>query len=96
MDTGSSDQGQDSNGGKLYRNQRQGVLFPLTDAIAWLVAARSFVSDVRELAAKGPDHPVVGADIDGTLNTFNDLAAFRMHVLQVKSAVSVLSFSTVT
>ncbi len=63
----------DSNGGRLYRNQRQGVLFPLTDAIAWLVAARSFISDVRELAAKGPDHPVLGADIDGYVNTFNDL-----------------------
>jgi hypothetical protein len=63
----------DSNGGRLYKNQRQGVLFPLADAISWLVAARSFVADVQELAKKGPDHPVVGADIEGYVNTFNDL-----------------------
>lgn len=63
----------DSNGGRLYRNQRQGVLFPLTDAISWLVAARSLLSDVRELEKKGAAHPVVGADIEGYVNTFNDL-----------------------
>jgi hypothetical protein len=63
----------DADGGRLYKNQRQGVLFPLADAISWLVAARSLIADVQELAKKGPDHPVVGADIEGYVNTFNDL-----------------------
>ena len=63
----------DSNGGRLYKNQRQGVLFPMADAISWLVAARSLISDVQELTEKGPDHPVLAADIEGYVNTFNDL-----------------------
>lgn len=63
----------DANGEKLYKNQRQGVLFPLTDAIAWLVAARSLTADVQVLAEQGADHPVLGADIEGYVNTFNDL-----------------------
>ncbi|MDD2598483.1 MAG: acyl-CoA/acyl-ACP dehydrogenase [Kiritimatiellae bacterium] len=63
----------DASGARLYRNQRQGVLFPLTDAIAWLVAARSLIADVQELAQQGADHPVVGTDIKGYVNTFNDL-----------------------
>ncbi|MFO7937245.1 MAG: acyl-CoA dehydrogenase family protein [Kiritimatiellia bacterium] len=67
----------DSNGGRLYKNQRQGVLFPMADAIAWLVAARSLISDVRELAEKGSDHPVLSADIEGCINTFNDLCCIQ-------------------
>jgi len=67
----------DSNGGRLYKNQRQGVLFPLADAISWLVSARSLVADVQELAKKGPDHPVVGADIEGYVNTFSDLCSIQ-------------------
>lgn len=39
-----------------------------------MLAARSFVADIRELAVKGPDHPVIGPEIEGYLNTFTDLA----------------------
>jgi len=67
----------DANGGKLYKNQRQGVLFPLADAISWLVAARSLISDVRELEVKGPEHPVLSADAEGYINTFNDLCCIQ-------------------
>jgi alkylation response protein AidB-like acyl-CoA dehydrogenase len=67
----------DSNGEKLYKNQRQGVLFPLTDAISWLVAARSLLADVRELALKGAEHPVLSADIEGYVNTFSDLCCIQ-------------------
>ena len=65
--------------GKLLGNgQRHGVVFPLADALAWLCAARSFVADVQELAEKGPEHPVVGADIEGYVNTFTDLAHLQI------------------
>ncbi len=67
----------DSYGGKLYKNQHQGVLFPLADAVSWLVAARSLISDVRELAAKGPEHPVLSSEIEGYVNTFSDLCCIQ-------------------
>jgi alkylation response protein AidB-like acyl-CoA dehydrogenase len=64
----------DANGRSLSQSQRHGVLFPMADALCWLLAARSFISDVQELAVKGPEHPVVGSEIEGYLNTFMDLA----------------------
>jgi alkylation response protein AidB-like acyl-CoA dehydrogenase len=67
----------DANGRPLAQNTRHGVLYPMADAISWLVAARSFVSDIQELAAKGPEHPVVGPEIDGYVNTFTDLSAVQ-------------------
>jgi len=63
----------DGNGRALAQNTRHGVLFPMADAISWLLAARSLLADVQELAAKGPEHPVVGPEIDGYVNTFTDL-----------------------
>ena len=63
----------DANGRPLAQNTRHGVLFPMADAISWLLAARSLLSDVQELAAKGPEHPVVGSEIEGYVNTFTDL-----------------------
>jgi alkylation response protein AidB-like acyl-CoA dehydrogenase len=64
----------DVNGRPLSQSQRHGVLFPMADAVCWLLSARSFVADVQELASKGPEHPVVGTEIEGYLNTFTDLA----------------------
>lgn len=64
----------DPQGRSLSQSQRHGALFPMADAISWLLAARSFVADIRELAVKGPDHPVIGPEIEGYLNTFTDLA----------------------
>jgi hypothetical protein len=63
----------DPDGRPLAQNTRHGVLFPMADAISWLLAARSLLADVLELAAKGPEHPVVGPEIDGYVNTFTDL-----------------------
>ena len=64
----------DALGRPLSQSQRHGVLYPMADAISWLLAARSFVADIQELAAKGPEHPVVGPEIEGYINTFEDLA----------------------
>ena len=39
----------DADGDKLYHGSRQGVTFPLADALCWLLAARSQILDVLEL-----------------------------------------------
>ena len=63
----------DPAGKKLGASQRHGVVFPLADALAGLMAAVSFWQDIRFLAHNGADHPVVGPELAGYLNTFNDL-----------------------
>jgi len=63
----------DPNGKKLGASQRHGVVFPLADALAGLMAAKSFHADIKFLAQNGADHPVVGPELQGYLNTFNDL-----------------------
>jgi hypothetical protein len=68
----------DAEGRALSQSQRHGVLFPMADAISWLLAARSLVADIQELAAKGPGHPVVGPEIAGYVNTFTDLAHMQI------------------
>ena len=63
----------DANGKRLGASQRHGVVFPMADALAGLMAARSFYADVKFLAMNGGEHPVVGPELGGYLNTFNDL-----------------------
>ena len=63
----------DPNGKKLGASQRHGVVFPLADALAGLMAAKSFHADIKFLALNGKEHPVVGPELEGYLNTFNDL-----------------------
>ena len=41
----------DAAGNKLYHGQRQGVTFPLADALCWLLASRQQILDVLELGA---------------------------------------------
>ena len=47
----------DADGAKLYHKTRQGVTFPLADALCWLLAARQFILDVIELETKGAAKP---------------------------------------
>ena len=49
----------DADGAKLYQSARQGVTFPLADALCWLLAARCQILDVLELEKKGPANPTV-------------------------------------
>jgi alkylation response protein AidB-like acyl-CoA dehydrogenase len=63
----------DADGGKLFLGNRQGVTFPLTDALCWLLASRAQILDLLELAAKGPGNPTVAEGLPGLLRFFTDL-----------------------
>jgi hypothetical protein len=45
----------DAEGRPLYRDQRQGVTFPMADALSWLLAARAQILDVMELARRAEE-----------------------------------------
>jgi hypothetical protein len=64
----------DANGEKLFQGPRQGVTFPLSDALSWLMAARCFVLDVLELERKGPENAVVAEGLSGLARFYEDLA----------------------
>ncbi len=72
----------DADGAALYQSARQGVTFPLADALCWLLAARQFILDVVELEQKGPNNPVVAEGFDGTLSFYSDLC----HIQSARSA----------
>lgn len=63
----------DADGKPLYHSARQGVTFPLADALGWLLAARYQVLDTVELEKKGPENPVVAEGLEGTVQFFSDL-----------------------
>jgi alkylation response protein AidB-like acyl-CoA dehydrogenase len=63
----------DADGVKLYHKTRQGVTFPLADALCWLLAARQFILDVMELETKGAENPALADGLAGTVDFFNDL-----------------------
>lgn len=65
--------GKDADGKPLYHGSRQGVTFPLADALGWLLAARYQILDTLELEAKGPENPVVAEGLEGTVQFFTDL-----------------------
>jgi alkylation response protein AidB-like acyl-CoA dehydrogenase len=63
----------DPSGGKLYHGQRQGVTFPLADALCWLMASRCQILDVLELESHGADS-AEAAEVDGgTVQFLSDL-----------------------
>jgi alkylation response protein AidB-like acyl-CoA dehydrogenase len=72
----------DATGAKLYHKTRQGVTFPLADALCWLLAARQFILDVVELETKGPQNPALAEGLPGLLDFFNDLC----HVQSARAA----------
>lgn len=75
-------QASDAAGAKLYHGTRQGVTFPLADALCWLLASRFQILDVLELEAKGPANPVVAEGLTGTLGFLTDLC----HVQAARAA----------
>jgi hypothetical protein len=63
----------DADGAKLYQSSRQGVTFPLADALCWLLASRSQILDAIELEKKGPENPTVAEGLGGLLAFMTDL-----------------------
>ncbi len=63
----------DADGGKLYQSARQGVTFPLADALCWLVAARCQILDVLRLAQQGGSDASLAEGLPGLVNFLNDL-----------------------
>ncbi len=65
----------DADGKPLFHSQRHGVVFPLADALCWLLACRYQILDVLELEQKGPENPVLAEGLAGFVTFFSDLAA---------------------
>jgi hypothetical protein len=63
----------DADGNKLYQSARQGVTFPLADALCWLMAARCQILDVERLRARGAEDPSLVDEISGLVNFLTDL-----------------------
>ncbi len=63
----------DAAGRPLYHDRRQGVTFPMADALCWLVASRHQILDAIELEESGPQHPGLGEALSGYVATFTDL-----------------------
>lgn len=63
----------DANGQKLYTSNRQGVTFPLADALCWLLAARCQILDALELETRGAENPALGEGLGGTVAFLTDL-----------------------
>ena len=63
----------DADGSKLYQSARQGVTFPLADALCWLVAARCQIMDLLELERRGGEDPALADGFSGLLNFMSDL-----------------------
>jgi alkylation response protein AidB-like acyl-CoA dehydrogenase len=75
-------QAKDPDGKPLYHAKRQGVTFPMADALCWLLGSRYLILDVLELAAKGPENPVIAEGLEGLLTFYTDLA----HVQAARAA----------
>ncbi|MGI9101458.1 MAG: acyl-CoA dehydrogenase family protein [Terriglobales bacterium] len=63
----------DADGGKLYTGPRQGVTFPLADALCWILAARQQILDVLELEKAGEENSALCEGLPGFVNFFTDL-----------------------
>ena len=72
----------DAHGEKLYQSPRQGVSFPLADALAWLCASRAQILDLVELDEKGPGHPTLAEGFEGLSQFMTDLC----HVQSMRAA----------
>jgi alkylation response protein AidB-like acyl-CoA dehydrogenase len=75
-------QASDPSGSKLYHGTRQGVTFPLADALCWVLAARFQIQDVLELESMGPQNPTVAEGLPGLFQFLTDLC----HVQSARAA----------
>jgi alkylation response protein AidB-like acyl-CoA dehydrogenase len=63
----------DADGDRLYQSARQGVTFPLADALCWLLSARCQILDAIELSERGAGDPAVSEGLSGLVNFMTDL-----------------------
>jgi alkylation response protein AidB-like acyl-CoA dehydrogenase len=75
----------DANGDKLYHSNRQGVTFPMADALCWLLTARQQILDVVELETRGPEDPAVAEGLGGLVHFLTDLC--HMHTARAAGEV---------
>jgi alkylation response protein AidB-like acyl-CoA dehydrogenase len=73
---------EDASGKALYHDKRQGVTFPMADALCWLVASRLQILDLLALEEKGREDPAVAEEFDGLRSFFTDLC----HVQAARAA----------
>ncbi|RPJ70125.1 MAG: acyl-CoA dehydrogenase [Acidobacteria bacterium] len=74
--------GTDADGNKLYQGGRQGVTFPLADALCWLLAVRFQIFDTLALEAEASRNPALDADTAGLVPFLSDLC----HVQAARAA----------
>ncbi len=72
----------DADGKPLYRDARQGAVFPLADALCWLLAARYQILDVLQLESAGSKQPAIATQLPAYLQWFHDLC----HVQTARAA----------
>ena len=63
----------DANGAPLYQGNRQGVTFPMADALCWLLAVRAQILDVLELETHGAENPALADAVPGYVRFLTDL-----------------------
>ena len=63
----------DAAGNKLYQGNRQGVTFPMADALCWLMASRCQIMDVLELEQLGSLECALKESLPGTVQFLSDL-----------------------
>ncbi len=69
----------DADGASLFHGTRQGVTFPLADALCWLLAARAQILDTLELEHRGAEQAALGDALPG-------LSAFLTDLCHVQAA----------
>ncbi|QGY40639.1 acyl-CoA dehydrogenase [Pseudodesulfovibrio cashew] len=72
----------DADGRKLYHNKRQGVTFPMADALGWLLGPYFLACDVMELMEKGPMAPTLAEGLDDLTGFYKDMC----HVQAARAA----------
>jgi alkylation response protein AidB-like acyl-CoA dehydrogenase len=75
-------QAKDAGGATLYKGSRQGVTFPLADALCWLLAARAQILDAMELDRRGAADPALADGVAALVAFFTDLC----HVQSARAA----------
>ncbi|HEY1984042.1 MAG TPA: acyl-CoA dehydrogenase family protein [Terracidiphilus sp.] len=76
----------DAAGRKLYQGQRQGVTFPMADALCWLLASRCQILDVLELDVRGGADPAFADGLPETVQFLSDLC--RVQAAQAAGEVN--------